>query len=156
MKKFASVLIVVIVVAAFMVQPVFALGIGSETTPFDLTGALQFAFQFVMGSAVIAAAATFLTNTAKDAGWVTDTQALTWVSALNFILIVGVFILRLFVPGFDLGVIEKVADGIAKMGPGFILPLMPLLVALSKWFHRNIRGVKWIGSSFTLKAKGKK
>jgi hypothetical protein len=155
MKKIFTCIFILIVASVF-VTPVFAQG---EVPPveqsLDLTGLLQSAFQFVIGSAVIAAAATFLVNTGKSAGWVSDTQSITWVSGINFVLIVGVFILKLFFPAFDLGVIERVADGIAKQGPGFILPLMPLLVAFSKWFHSAIKGTKFIGTSYSLKAKRK-
>jgi hypothetical protein len=152
MKKFVSVFLVVLFVAAFTVMPVFAQGLHQVEQPLDLTGALQFAGQFVLGSLAIAAAATFVTNTFKSAGLVTDNEAVTWVSSINFILIVAVFLLKLFAPTFDLGIIEKVADGIAKQGPGFILPLMPLLVAFSKWIHSAVKGAKWIGTSYTLKA----
>lgn len=155
MKKIFVVLLAVLFVAAFMVMPAFAQGLHQESQPLDLTGALLYAGQFVLGSLAIAAAATFLTNTAKAGGLVTDTQALTWVSTINFILIITVFLLKLFVPGFDLGIFERVADGIAKQGPGFVLPLMPLLVAFSKWIHSAIKGVKVIGTSrsFTLASK---
>jgi uncharacterized protein YqhQ len=152
MKKFLSITLVVLFVAAFAVMPVFAQGLHQEAQPLDLTGMLYSAFQFILGSAVIATATTFLVNgVAKPAGWVSDTQSLSWVSAINFVLVVGVFLLKLFVPTFDQGVIEKVADGIAKQGPGFILPLMPLLVALSKWVHGAVKGAKYIGTSYTLK-----
>jgi CBS domain containing-hemolysin-like protein len=154
MKKFLSILLVVLFVAAFLVVPVMAQGLHQEAEPFDLTGLLQAAGQFVLGSAVIAAAATFLVNTLKSAGFVNDTQSMTWVSTINFVLIVGVFLLKIFAPTFDLGIIEKVADGIAKQGPGFILPLMPLLVALSKWIHGAVKGAKWIGTSYSLQAGG--
>jgi len=154
MKKIFGVLLVVLFVAAFVVVPVMAQGLHQEAEPFDLTGLLQAAGQFVLGSAVIAAAATFLVNTLKSAGFVNDTQSMTWVSTINFVLIVGVFLLKIFAPTFDLGIIEKVADGIAKQGPGFILPLMPLLVALSKWIHGAVKGAKWIGTSYSLQAGG--
>jgi len=151
MKKFTSVLLVVLFVAAFAVMTVSAQGLPQESQPFDITGILKAAFQFVLGSAVIASAATFIVNTFKSAGLVTDTQSVTWVSSINFILIVGIFLVKLFAPAFDLGVVEKVADGIAKQGPGFILPLMPLLVAFSKWVHGAVKGAKWIGTSYSLK-----
>ncbi len=155
MKRFVSVLVMVLFVAAFFVVPAFALGSVQTTQPLDLTGLLQSAFQFVLGSVVIAAAATFLVNTGKTAGFISDNQSLTWVSGINFVLIVGVFLLKLFAPTFDLGVIEKVADGIATQGPGFILPLLPLLVMFSKWVHGAVKGTKLIGFSYTLKAAKK-
>jgi uncharacterized membrane protein len=151
MKRFFQVFFVVMLIAAFFAVPVFAQGLAQDEQPLDLTGALQAAGQFVLGSLAIAAAATFVTNTFKSAGLVTDTQAITWVSTINFILIIAVFLLKLFAPTFDLGIIEKVADGIAKQGPGFILPLMPLLVAFSKWIHGAVKGAKWIGTSNSLK-----
>jgi membrane protease YdiL (CAAX protease family) len=150
MKKVTSILFVVLFVAAFFAMPVLAQGLHQEAQPLDLTGMLKAAGQFILGSAAIAAAATFLVNTAKSAGFVTDTQSMTWVSGINFVLIVGVFLAKLFAPTFDLGIIEKVADGIAKQGPGFILPLMPLLVVFSKWIHGAVKGAKWIGTSHTL------
>ncbi len=156
MKKFFKVLFVVLALAAVFAVPAFAQGLHQESQPFDLTGVLQTAGQFVLGSLTIAAAATFLTNTAKSAGFVNDTQALTWVSTINFVLIVAVFFLKLFAPSFDLGIIEKVADGIAKQGPGFVLPLMPLLVAFSKWIHGAVKGAKWIGTSNSLKLAAQK
>lgn len=155
MKKFASVSLVVLFVAAFAVMTVSAQGLPQESQPLDLTGLLKSAFQFVLGSAVIASAATFLVNTAKSAGMVTDSQSVTWVSSINFVLIVGIFFVKLFAPAIDLGVVEKVADGIAKQGPGFVLPLMPLLVAFSKWVHSAVKGAKWIGTSYSLKAASK-
>lgn len=156
MKKFFKVLLVVLFLAAFLVMPAFAQGLHQESQPLDLTGLLQAAGQFVLGSLTIAAAATFLTNTAKSAGFVNDTQAVTWVSTINFVLVIAVFFLKLFVPTFDLGIIEKVADGIAKQGPGFVLPLMPLLVAFSKWIHSAIKGARWIGTSYSLRLAAKK
>lgn len=156
MKKFFQVLLVVLFLAAFLVAPAFAQGSHQESQPLDLTGLLQVAGQFVLGSLTIAAAATFLTNTAKSAGFVNDTQAVTWVSTINFVLIIAVFFLKLFAPSFDLGIIEKVADGIATQGPGFVLPLMPLLVAFSKWIHGAIKGAKWIGTSHSLQLVAKK
>lgn len=156
MKKFFKVLLVVLTLAAVFAVPVFAQGSSQESQPFDLTGLLQAAGQFVLGSLAIAAAATFLTNTAKSAGFVNDTQAVTWVSTINFVLIIAVFFLKLFIPTFNLGIIEKVADGIAKQGPGFVLPLMPLLVTFSKWIHGAIKGAKWIGTSHSLRLAAKK
>lgn len=168
MKKLFSSIILVAVLAFVFVAPALAQEAQSveaassasivvqEDEPLDLTGLLQSAGQFVLGSAVLAAAATFLVNTAKSAGWVSDSQSLTWVSTINFILIVGVFFLKLFNPDFDQGVIERVADGIVRQGPGFILPLMPLLVWFSKWFHNAVKGTKVIGTSFSAKtAKSK-
>jgi hypothetical protein len=110
---------------------------------------LQAAAQFVLGSAVIAAAATFFVNTMKSAGFVNDSESVTWVSTINFLLILLVFGLKLFAPDVDLKAIEKVADAIVRQGPGFILPLMPLLVAFSKWFHNAVKGAKWIGTSYS-------
>lgn len=156
MKKLLAIGLLVFALAVVFAVPVFAQGVSQETQPFDLTSALQAAGQFVLGSLTIAAAATFLTNTAKSAGYVNDTQAVTWVSGINFVLIITVFLLKLFAPTFDLGIFERVADGIAKQGPGFVLPLMPLLVAFSKWMHGAIKGAKWIGTSHSLKLAVKK
>lgn len=155
MKKFFAVLFFVLVVSAFFVAPVFAQGFAQVAQPFDLTGLLKAAGEFVLGSAVIAASATFLVNTAKSAGFVTDSESVTWVSTINFVLIIGVFFVKLFAPTFDLGVVEKVADGIVRQGPGFIVPLMPLLVAFSKWVHGAVKGTKLIGTSYSLKAAKK-
>jgi hypothetical protein len=161
MKKFFALSLVVLALAVFTV-PVFAQEVQApvvepvvsvvvqEEAPLDLTGLLQEAGQFVLGSVVIAAAATFVVNTGKDAGLVSDSQSVTWVSTINFILIVGVFCLKLFNPNFDLGVIERVADAIVRQGPGFILPLMPLLIKFSKWIHEAVKGAKWIGTSYSL------
>src|SRR5688572_27926078 len=100
MKKFLLAVVCVFALTAFIVPVVsadaFVIPVAQEDAPLDLTGLLQAAGQFVLGSAVLAAAATFLVNTAKSAGWVSDSQAVTWVSTINFVLIIGVFALKLF------------------------------------------------------------
>jgi len=156
-KKFLLILAVVSLVM-ILATPVLAAPalpvptaapVPQEPTPFDPTKALGEAWSFILGSAAIAGAATFLSNFAKQLG-LKDGQALTAVSVLNFVLVVAVFLLKLFYPSFDLKIFETVAKAIVQYGPGMLLPLIPVLIWISKWFHERVRGAWLIGYSHSL------
>lgn len=150
-KKFQfGFLMVIVFVAAFLVPQAFAQGLHQEAQPFDITGLLLNAVQFILGSATIAGAATFLVNILKTAGAVRDDQSLTWVSAINFVLILAAFLVKVFTPSFDLGIFERVSAVIVEHGPALLIPLTPILVWISKWIHGAVKGVAVFGKSFSL------
>lgn len=150
----AVLLLTFVLVAPVMAAPALpaptAAPVAQEPTPFDPTKVFSEAWGFVLGSAAIAGAATFLANFAKQLG-LKDDQALTAVSVLNFVLVIAVFLLKLFYPTFDLKIFETVAEAIIQYGPGMLLPLIPVLIWLSKWFHERVRGAWLIGYSHSLK-----
>ena len=157
MKKFLLILAVcsllLIVTTPVLAAPALpaptAAPVAQEPTPFDPTQALGEAWAFILGSTAIAGAATFLTNFAKQLG-LKDDQAVTAVSVLNFILVFAVFLIKLFYPSFDLSIFETVAKAIVQYGPGMLLPLIPVLIWISKWFHERVRGAWLIGYSHSL------
>lgn len=157
MKKFLLILAVcsllLIVATPVLAAPALpaptAAPMAQEPTPFDPTQALGEAWAFILGSTVIAGAAAFLANFAKQLG-LKDDQAVTAVSVLNFVLVFAVFLLKLFSPGTDLKIFETVAQAIVQYGPGMLLPLIPLLNWISKWIHKRVRGAWLIGYSHSL------
>lgn len=157
MKKFllilavCSLLLIVatpVLASPALPAPTVAL-VAQEPKPFDPTQALGEAWAFILGSTVIAGAAAFLANFAKQLG-LKDDQAVTAVSVLNFILVFAVFLPKLFSPGTDLKIFETVAQAIVQYGPGMLLPLIPLLNWISKWIHERVRGAWLIGYSHSL------
>jgi hypothetical protein len=93
--------------------------------------------------------ATFV-NTLKTFKVVKDGNATAWVTGLNMLLVVGLFVSKLLgyeVPGDDLILIDGIMGQIAEIGQ-MILALVVQVYA-SKKTHELLRGAPVIGKSFS-------
>lgn len=157
-KRILPVLLLVTLLSVIFVVPVMAAPLHpvhllQEAQPFEPLPFLILAFNFVLGSATIAGSAAFLVNIAKQLG-LKDGHAISAVSIFNTVLILGVFFYKLYNPNADLKIIEDIARLIIEKGPALIIPLLPILIWISKWINDRVKGAFLVGYSHTL-AKSK-
>lgn len=96
----------------------------------------------------IAAVIAVIINVLKLVGVVKDGQAQTWSAGANLVGLIALFVLRIFRPDFDLAGIDEQAGALASVMILIIGYLTQLLS--SKVTHEIIKGVKGIGTSFSL------
>lgn len=90
---------------------------------------------------------TFIINTLKVFNVVKDGTAHLWSAGANLILILVVYIFKLFRPEFDFQTIDPIANEIATVGT-FILSYVVQLIA-SKGAHKVVKGLPVVGKTYS-------
>lgn len=103
-----------------------------------------------LGLAGIAALIAVLINVGKLAGVVKDGQAQTWSAGLNLAGLIALFVLRIFKPDFDIGIIDEQAAALANAAVVIIGYITQLLS--SKLAHLAFKNVPMLGTSFSVEA----
>ncbi len=100
------------------------------------------------GMAGFAAVIALVVNVGKAAGWIADGQAQNWSAGLNLLLLIGLFVARVFRPDVDVQHIDSQVAGFAQIGT-MILSYVIQLIA-SQRTHDALRGVPILGKSYSL------
>lgn len=125
--------------------PVLAAGPQQATPPLDITTLLG---QF-LALAGVGALIALLINIGKQVGIVKDGDTPTWVTGLNLLGLVGLFVLRVVRPDADIGQLDGIASTIAQIGV-LVLALITQ-IGSAKVAHAAVRGAAVIGYSFSVK-----
>lgn len=93
----------------------------------------------------VAAFITFLVNALKQFGVVKDGDALNWVTGLNLVALVGLFVAHIV--GFNVTGLDTILATLAQIGT-MLLALL-LQVGVSRVAHTLVKGTWVIGKSFS-------
>jgi hypothetical protein len=99
----------------------------------------------------VAAVIALLINVGKRAGWIKDGQATSASLLLNLVGLVGLGLLRVFAPDFDIAGLDGIAAQIAEAGT--ILLGLVWQLFISRQTHEQVKGVPVIGKSFTFERR---
>lgn len=88
-----------------------------------------------------------LINVLKYFGAIKDGQATTYATGLNILGLIGLYVLRIFKPDFDLSGLDAQMQSFVTVGTAVFAFVIQM--ASSKGIHALIKGVPVIGKSFT-------
>ena len=148
MKKFASVLLIVLVLTAFVVMPVMAQGQEPPAPPSVLDVILSVFVMFgeLAGVAALIAA---LVNVLKTVKVVTDATAGKWFAGFNLIALALLVYIKLFQPQIAIDYLNTQAAVLAQI----LLLVLGYLVQLGagQFAHGVFAKLRlpWIGKSFS-------
>lgn len=92
---------------------------------------------------------TVLINIFKGFGIVKDGKALAWVKWLNVGFFVGVYLVKTFIPEFDLAWFDSVAVLVSELGIA-LLAVIGTGIGVSGRVYGALKGIPLIGYSYTL------
>jgi len=103
----------------------------------------------VLGMAGFGGLISAVVNILKSVGVVKDGQTPTWITGLNLVGVIAVFLLKVFNAPIDLQAVDQNMKLLAEA----LVAVSYYIVALggSKAFHSLVRGSTFIGKSFSIK-----
>jgi hypothetical protein len=99
----------------------------------------------------IAALATFAVNFGKSQGWIADGQAINIQAGVALLVVLVGYASRWLGVELDWAQIDSVAATLAQLGG--LLVTLAAQVGFTKIIHGAVKGVKYIGYSYTDEAK---
>lgn len=138
-------LILAVIISLVLVVPVMAQAVDPPAQPEESINQLLVAFLSLSGFGGLVAV---LVNVGKTTGLVKDGKAPIFVTGLNLLGLVILFVVRLVAPEFDLGEVDALAGTFAQV----LVVVLSFIVQLgsSKITHSILKGAPVIGKSHSV------